>query len=603
MRKIELLAPAKNLECGIAAVDHGADAVYIGASRFGARAAAGNSIEDIRKLIDYAHLFYVRVYVAINTIFYDDELTEAEKLIKELLAAGVDAIIVQDMAVLKMNIPPVVLHASTQTDNRTIDKVKFLQNSGFSRVVLARELTLKQIKEIADNTKVELEAFVHGALCVSYSGQCYISQAITGRSANRGECAQFCRLPYDLTDNEGNKLIRNKHLLSLKDLDLSEYLEDLLDAGAMSLKIEGRLKDIDYVKNITAHYRQKLDKIFASNKQYFKSSSGEIKFYFEPNPDKSFRRSSTNYFLQGRHDNIHLPDTPKSTGEEIGVVKRIKDGFIELLTNTKINQGDGLCFVDSNGNLAGFQVNKVRDNAVMPHQMPEIALGTLVFRNKDNDFERVLRGKTAERKLAAKLIFKEIPDGFELILTDENENCVQKTFQFEKEKAKNETSALENIQKQLSKAGDTIFNITEVEVITSLIPFLPVSVLNDWRRQILQLMLEKRIESYKREVPAVRSNAVFPERKLTYLGNVNNKLAYQFYSEHSVNEINPGFEVKAEAGVPLMFTKHCIKYELGFCPKTGCREKLAEPLFLNHQKHRFRLDFDCLKCEMKVILT
>lgn len=356
---IELLSPAKNLECGIAAINHGADAVYIGASQFGARAAAGNSVEDIAELVNYAHKFRVKVLVALNTVLTDIQLPEAEQLIWDIYNAGADALIIQDMGVLKLNLPPIPLHASTQTDNRTVEKVKFLQDVGFSRVVLARELNLKQISEISKETNVELEAFVHGALCVSYSGQCYMSQANCGRSANRGQCAQYCRLPYNLLDAEGNILVKNKHLLSLKDLDQSDSLLEMLEAGVTSFKIEGRLKDVDYVKNITAFYRMKLDEIINKSTRFQRASVGKTTLNFEPNPEKSFRRGSTDYFLHGRKTDIIQPDTPKSLGEPVGKVTYIGRNFFEVHNGNILNNGDGLCFINKQGDMTGFRVNRV----------------------------------------------------------------------------------------------------------------------------------------------------------------------------------------------------------------------------------------------------
>src|ERR1035437_1229160 len=359
MHYIELLSPAKNLECGLAAINHGADAVYIGASSFGARAAAGNTLEDIATLVQYAHKYRSKVHVALNTILTDEQLPEAEKLIWEVYNAGADALIVQDMGILQLNLPPIALHASTQTDNRTVEKVKFLQDVGFSRVVLARELSLKQIAEIASQTDVELEAFIHGALCVSYSGQCYMSQANCGRSANRGQCAQYCRLPYHLVDADDNVLVKNKHLLSLKDLDQSDSLEEMLEAGVTSFKIEGRLKDADYVKNITAYYRRKLDAILDGSTRYRRASAGRTTILFEPNPEKSFRRSNTDYFLHGRKPDIAQLETPKSLGEPIGKVTYIGRNFFEMQNGTLLNNGDGLCFINKHGDLTGFRVNRV----------------------------------------------------------------------------------------------------------------------------------------------------------------------------------------------------------------------------------------------------
>src|ERR1035437_6409202 len=420
VRGIELLSPAKNLECGLAAINHGADAVYIGASQFRARAAAGNSVEDIATLVKHAHQYRVKVLVAVNTILTDDQLHEAENLIWEVYNAGADALIIQDMGILKLNLPPITLHASTQTDNRTVEKVKFLQDVGFSRVVLARELSLKQITDISSQTEVELEAFVHGALCVSYSGQCYMSQANCGRSANRGQCAQYCRLPYHLLDADDTMLMKNKHFLSLKDLDLSDSLGELMEAGVTSFKIEGRLKDVDYVKNITAYYRKKLDAVLEGNTRFQKASAGRTTFFFEPNPEKSFRRGATDYFLHERKDDIVQLDTPKSMGEAIGKVKEIWEYYFTMSSAEKLNNGDGLCFINQHGDLTGFRVNKVDGRRVYPADMPRLAEGIWLYRNQDHEFEKILQHKTSERKVGLEIVFREIANGFYIQLTDED---------------------------------------------------------------------------------------------------------------------------------------------------------------------------------------
>jgi putative protease len=602
MQKIELLAPAKNLACGMAAVDHGADAVYIGASQFGARAAAGNSMEDIATLVDYAHRFRVKVYVALNTVLTDEQLLPAEQLIWEIYRAGADALIIQDMGILKLNLPPIVLHASTQTDNRTVQKVKFLQDVGISRVVLARELTLNQIKDISSQTSVELEAFVHGSLCVSYSGQCYMSEAMCGRSANRGECAQYCRLPYQLYDNEGNMLVRSKHLLSLKDLDLSAHLEEMMEAGISSFKIEGRLKEVEYVKNITAYYRKKLDHIFnhSGREKYIRASAGTTTFFFEPNPEKSFRRSSTDYFLQGRHHGIIQPETPKSLGEPIGTVSFVGNYHIEIKTEKSVHNGDGLCFINAQGDLVGFRANKAENKRIFPFEMPRLEPGTQVYRNQDHEFDKILKGKTAERKIKTAVHFSEAADGFTIKIADEAGCNIETTFPYKKEPARKTEGIEENIISQLSKTGNTIFETGEVNVNIEQPWFFPSSVLNDWRRISFEKFEEQLVASYVRELPIQPVAADYPEKRLSYLGNVTNKLSEQFYNEHGVAEVMPGFEVKAEKGVPLMFTKHCIKYEMGWCPKEGHKSTISEPLFLENNGQKFRLGFDCVKCEMQI---
>jgi putative protease len=597
---IELLSPAKNLECGLAAIDHGADAVYIGASRFGARAAAGNSVEDIAKLVQYAHQFRVKVLVALNTVLTDDQLPEAEKLIWEIYHAGADALIVQDMGILKLNLPPIALHASTQTDNRTVEKVRFLQDVGFSRVVLARELSLKQIAEIASQTDVELEAFVHGALCVSYSGQCYMSQANCGRSANRGQCAQYCRLPYQLLDADNNILVKNKHLLSLKDLDLSGSLEEMMEAGVTSFKIEGRLKDVDYVKNITAYYRRKLDAILDGNTRYQRASAGRTTILFEPNPEKSFRRNNTDYFLHGRKPDIAQLDTPKSLGEPIGKVTYIGRNFFEVQNGTVLNNGDGLCFINKQGDLTGFRVNRVERKQIFPADMPRMDVGVFLYRNQDQAFEKVLKGKTSERRVGVKVLFGETAIGFSIQLTDED--GISSVFEAtcEKQPAQKPEAVHDNIKNQLSKLGNTIYETTAIQIAINVPWFFPASQLSEWRRQAVEKLDEARAASYVREPGHEAKPASFPAKQLTYLGNVTNKLSEAFYLEHGVEEVMPGFEVKAQEGVPLMFCKHCIKFNMGWCPKEGYKATFKEPLFLKNNDQVYRLTFDCKACEMHI---
>ena len=600
VRGIELLSPAKNLECGIAAVNHGADAVYIGASQFGARAAAGNSIEDIAELVKYAHQFRVKVLVALNTILTDDQMPDAEKLIWEIYNAGADALIIQDMGILKLNLPPIALHASTQTDNRTAEKVKFLQDVGFSRVVLARELTLKQISEISSQTDVELEAFVHGALCVSYSGQCYMSQANCGRSANRGQCAQYCRLPYQLVDADDNILLKNKHLLSLKDLDQSDSLEEMLEAGVTSFKIEGRLKDVDYVKNITAYYRQKLDAVVEKDSRYQRASAGKTTILFEPNPEKSFRRSSTDYFLHERHAGIIQPETPKSLGEPIGKVTYIGRNFFELHNGSMLNNGDGLCFINKQGDLTGFRVNRVDRKQIFPADMPRMDIGVMLYRNQDQAFEKILKGKTAERRVGVEILFRETATGFAIHLTSEDSISLVFEVICDKQPAQKPEAVNENIKNQLSKLGNTIYEATDIRIEIKASWFFPASQLAEWRRQAVEKLDEERANLYVREAKREPVAAEFPLRKLSYLGNVTNKLAEEFYQEHGVEEVMPGFELKAEEGVPLMFTKHCIKFEMGWCPKEGYKATFKEPLSLRNNDQEYKLTFDCKACEMRI---
>ena len=601
MRSIELLSPAKNLICGLAAVDHGADAVYIGAPKFSARSAAGNSIADIEQLCSYAHRFRAKVLIALNTLLTDEELSEAEKMAWQLYEAGADALIVQDMGLLQLDLPPWALHASTQTDNRTVEKVQFLQDVGFSRVVLARELTLAQIADIAAETTVELEAFVHGALCAGYSGQCYISQAMCGRSANRGECAQYCRLPYNLEDAAGNVLLKNKHLLSLKDLDLSGSLFEMIKAGVSSFKIEGRLKDVNYVKNITAYYRKKLDEILEGTPNYRKASSGKTRFFFEPNPEKTFRRDGIDYFLHGRKSGIIQPDTPKSIGEPVGKVTYIGRNFIEISGNTQIGNGDGISYFTPQNELTGFRVNRADGKQIFPATMPVLKTGVNLYRNQDTAFDKLLEGKTSERKTALQIVFSETPTGFCLQLTDEDDISIQSDTVCEKQPAQKPETAENNIIQQLSKLGNTDYKAEKINLNLSAPWFFPASRLSDMRRNAIELLDKKREESYKRASKNNSVNAIFPKNELNYSGNVTNEKAKQFYLSHGVTSVISGFEIEAEEGVPLMFCKHCIKYELGWCSKEKEKATVAEPLYLKHKDQRFKLVFDCKQCEMQII--
>jgi 23S rRNA 5-hydroxycytidine C2501 synthase len=600
VRGIELLSPAKNLECGLAAINHGADAVYIGASQFGARAAAGNSVEDVEKLVQYAHQYRSKVLVALNTILTDEQLPDAEKLIREVYNAGADALIVQDMGILQLNLPPIALHASTQTDNRTVEKVKFLQDVGFSRVVLARELSLKQIAEISSQTDVQLEAFVHGALCVSYSGQCYMSQANCERSANRGQCAQYCRLPYHLLDADDTMLVKNKHFLSLKDLDLSDSLEEMMEAGITSFKIEGRLKDADYVKNITAYYRKKLDAVLDGNSKFTKASSGRTTFFFEPNPEKSFRRGASDYFLHGRKPDIVHLDTPKSMGEAIGKVKEIGDYYFTMSSAEKLNNGDGLCFINPHGDLTGFRVNKVDGRRVYPADMPRLTEGIWLYRNQDHEFEKILQHKTSERKIPLEIVFREIATGFYIQLTDEDGISILYQAACDKQPAQKPDAVNDNIKNQLSKLGNTIYEAVDISIQLDAPWFFPASQLSEWRRLAIEELDKARANAYVRTPKRENKPAEFPIKQLSYLGNVINAKAEAFYREHGVEDVQPGFEVKAEEGVPLMFCKHCIKFTMGWCPKEGYKATFKEPLYLKNNNQLYKLTFDCKICEMRI---
>ena len=600
-RKIELLAPAKNLETGIAAINHGADAVYIGAAQFGARQAAGNSVEDIARLVEYAHLFGVKVYVTLNTIIYDDEVASVEQLVAELYKVGVDALIVQDMGIAGMNIPPILLHASTQMDNRTVEKAKFLAGVGFPRIVLARELSLSEIKEIHDAVPdTELEVFVHGALCVSYSGQCYASQHCFGRSANRGACAQFCRLPFDLVDAEGTVVMRDKHLLSLKDMNRSAHIEQMLDAGVTSFKIEGRLKDVSYVKNITAYYRAKLDEVFARRPEYERASYGKCAPQFTPAPEKSFSRGFTDYMLNGSKDEMTSFDTPKSKGEYMGRVKFVSRNFFTF-TGKDFNNGDGACFVSRDGRLKGFHINRVEGNRIFPQTMPQVESGDELYRNYDCDFERQLSRPDVARRMRVDLTLCENADGFVLKGIDESGLECSVSTVFEKQEAR--TSQRDNIVKQLGKWGNTPFEVGEVNVEFSSEWFVPSSLLSDMRRSLCEELIKRHNEEDSREDMRLADNAIpFVADELDYKGNVSNSHAKAFYMKHGVKSIMPAFENEPVDNAEVMFCKHCIKFSLGWCTKSGAKHAFKEPFYLvSGDGKRFRLSFDCKECMMKVI--
>ena len=601
-RKIELLAPAKDCETGIAAINHGADAVYIGAAQFGARQAAGNSLEDIARLVDYAHVFGAKVYVTLNTIIYDEEVEAVEKLVAGLYEAGVDALIVQDMGIAGMNIPPIPLHASTQMDNRTPEKAKFLADVGFPRIVLARELSLAQIKEIHETVPdTELEVFVHGALCVSYSGQCYASQHCFGRSANRGACAQFCRLAFDMVDAEGTVIARGKHLLSLKDMNRSEHVEEMLDAGVTSFKIEGRLKDISYVKNITAYYRAKLDEVFARRSEYMRASYGKCRPQFVPAPEKSVSRGFTDYMLKGEKGDMASFDTPKSRGEYMGRVKFVSRNFFTF-TGKDFNNGDGACFISNDGRLKGFHINRVEGNRIFPQTLPaDIEGGVELYRNYDCSFERELSRPDVARRMALDIVFGENADGFLLRGTDESGTECEIAVQFAKEEAR--SSQRDNITKQLGKWGNTPFEVRGIAVELTTEWFVPSSLLSDMRRRLCDALLEKHRECNGREDMRLRVNDTpYVSGSLDYRGNVANRHAVAFYKEHGVKDILPAFEKSPVSGASVMFCKHCIKYSMGWCTKSGERPPFKEPFYIvSGDGRRFRFLFNCKECMMEVV--
>ncbi len=601
-RKIELLSPAKDLTCGIEAINHGADAVYIGAPKFGARSAAGNTLDDIRQLCDYAHLYGARIYVALNTILKDEELEEARKIAWQLYEVGTDALIVQDLALMKLDLPPIPLHASTQMDNRSVEKVRFLQDVGFTQVVLARELTLNEMKKISSETKVSLEVFIHGALCVSYSGQCYLSAALSGRSANRGECAQYCRLPYNMVDADGKVIASQKHLLSLRDMNRSNDLEQMMDAGISSFKIEGRLKDVTYVKNVTAYYRTKIDEILKRRKEYVRASVGKSYYSFTPQLDKSFNRGFTTFFLYGRNPDMTAFDSPKSLGEYVGKVKELKGNSFTVAGLSVLNNGDGLAFFNQKGELEGFRVNKVENNRVYPSEMPRLRPKMKLYRNFDQQFDKLLSKPSAERKIGVKILFRDHDFGFSLEMEDESGARINLVREFEKETARREQK--ENICNQLSKLGNTPFEAQNVKVEMSDNWFVPSSLLADMRREGVELLLSNRKMRYPREIARRKENndIQFPIQQLTYLGNVANAKARSFYQDHGVKSIEPAFELKQVEDVPLMFSKHCLRYSMGWCPTyQKVKSPFREPYYLLYKDSRLRLKFDCRNCQMLVL--
>ncbi len=606
-KKIEILAPAKNLYQGMAAINAGADAVYIGAAMFGARTNAANSLEDIAELVKYAHLFKAKVLVTVNTILYDNELESCRQLIWDLYHIGVDALIIQDMGILEMELPPIVLHASTQANNRDAAHVKFLADAGIQRVVLARELNLDQMRDIHAASPVDLEFFVSGALCVSFSGNCYMSVANGERSANRGSCAQNCRLPYQLIDGTGTTLIENSHLLSIKDLDLSDQLPNLIKAGISSFKIEGRLKDIVYVKNNTSYLRKKLDAFLEANPgELQKASSGRTFYQFEPELDRSFNRGYTDYFVNQRGAKIGSWESPKSKGQYIGKLLEIKaNGY--LIENFEVlNNGDGLYFVNEEGIGDGLQVNLIVNDLVVPNELKRIPPGTEIYRNLDAEFIRMLENEnSAVRKIGVTMRFSETETGFCLHVVDEDGHTSTATLETPKEPAKNADGLLENIKKNLAKTGNTPFIADEIELDLTQNWFLPISKINEIRRTALEQLAETRIREYQRtEHQIVKTEHPYPVKALDFTYNVSNKLARAFYKRHGVTDIEKAFELQWDPGKSrVMVTKYCVKYELGKCPRYQ-REtmgtKLAEPLTLKHGEVEYKLKFNCKPCEMEI---
>lgn len=602
MPRIELLAPARDIAVAKTAIQCGADAIYIGAPQFSAREAAGNTIDDIRQVVEYAHPYYVKIYVALNTLLFDKELPVAEKMIQDLYAAGVDGVIIQDMGLLELDLPPIPLIASTQAHNATPEKVKFLEAVGFSRVILARELTLDQIRNIRRQTTVELECFVHGALCVCASGQCYMSYAIGGRSGNRGCCAQPCRRLYTLKDKAGNTVVRDRYLLSIKDLNLSDYLEPLLDAGITSFKIEGRLKDADYVANVVGYYRQKLDAVLAA-RGLQKSSSGRVRMNFVPDPEKTFNRGYTDYGITGKAHKIGSIDTPKSLGQYVGTVVSVDKTSFTLDTEIALHNGDGLCFF-ANNNLAGTTVNGVEGRRIRPRSMQGICAGMKIYRNLDIEFSRKLSKVPAERKIKVSITLREIPDGIQIEGCDEDGVVAVIEHTVAKQPADKPEQARRAIEAQLAKLGNTIFECQEVCVELPTLYFFPAALLNEMRRRLVQKLIEVRLASCKAAAMRKRvteSCVEYPDKQIGYCGNVLNEKARDFYRKHGVEVVEPAAEAGlAMKGRQVMTTKYCLREQLGLC--TGASSgTAAETMFLVDEDGRtFRLEFQCGFCGMAV---
>ncbi len=629
--QIELLSPARDADIGIEAVNHGADAVYIGGPAFGARAGAGNELRDLERLIRHAHRFGSRIFITLNTILRDDELEGARQMAWQVYEAGADALIIQDMGLLELDLPPIQLHASTQTDIRTPEKARFLQDAGLSQIVLARELDLGQIAAVraaTDPARTTIEFFIHGALCVAYSGQCYITHAHTGRSANRGDCNQACRLPYEVLDAQGRIIAHEKHVLSMKDNNQSDNLRALIDAGVRSFKIEGRYKDLGYVKNITAHYRKLLDEIIEEREftaqPLARSSSGRTTFSFTPDPDQNFNREFTDYFVNGRKEDIGAFDTPKTPGRAIGWVTKVGENSVELelsSAGTVLHNGDGLCYYDLQKELVGLQINRAEAvNAkkglwrVFPKDpvagFKDLRKGLEINRNRDMEWVRTLDKKSSDRRIGLWAQFAETADGFELTLTDEDGFTGRAAIVQPHQPATDAAGAEATLREQLGRFGATVFSVHDIALALSQPWFVPASALNQLRRDAVQALEAARTAGFVRlpRATPVEPPAPFPEDTLSYLANVFNHKAHDFYARHGVKVIDAAYESKEEEGeVSLMITKHCVRFSMSLCPKQakgviGVKGTIkAEPLQLVNGKEKLTLRFDCKPCEMHVV--
>ncbi|WP_086360171.1 MULTISPECIES: U32 family peptidase [unclassified Gilliamella] len=614
--KLELLSPAKNIDIAKQAILHGADAVYIGGPHFGARHNAGNSVSDIAELVEFAHRFYAKVFVTLNTILHDNELEIARQLIWQLYDAGVDALIVQDMGILAMDIPPIDLHASTQMDIRTPQKAKFLSDVGFSQIVLARELNLPEIANIHQQIDANIEFFIHGALCVAFSGQCYISHAQTGRSANRGDCSQACRLPFTLKDDKGRVVAYEKHLLSMKDNNQSENLIELIQAGVRSFKIEGRYKDLSYVKNITAFYRKKLDEILEKSDDFVSASSGRTQHSFTPDPNRTFHRGATDYFVRGRQANIGAFDSPKFIGLPIGEMTKVSNQTIDIKSEKFLTNGDGLNVLVKR-EIVGFRADKVEKVAnnhyrVFPNELPKVfhslKLPYQINRNLDHNWQQALLKESSSRRIGVAFELINQSNVVQLIATSEEGCSVKIAIKGEFELAEQSDKALKNIKDSLSKLGQTIYYLTDLNVNLTEIFFIPSSQLNQLRRDIIDKLTLERLTHYQRKLrkPQAEPVPIYPEEQLSFLANIYNHKAREFYAQHGVKLIESAFEAhEVKDDAPLMITKHCLRFAFNLCPKQakgiqGVKTKVTPMKLVQNNNEELILKFNCKACEMQV---
>lgn len=606
MQKIELLAPAKNYEYGVAAINAGADAVYIGIDKFSARSAAGNNLEDIKKLITYSHQFYAKTYVAVNTIIFDEELNYVENLIHNLYNIGADAIIIQDLGILQMNLPPIQIFASTQTNNYDLQRIKFIDSLGINRIILARELSVEQIKEIRKNTGCELETFIFGALCVSLSGQCYMSAASCGRSANRGECSQMCRHSYDLKDEDGNTLVKDKYLLSLKDLNLENYIPQLIDAGISSFKIEGRLKDLNYLVNSVAYFRKKTDEIISNlnskSVEYSKASSGIIKYNFNADISKTFNRGFTEYFISqpAVSNEMSSLDSPKSLGNYIGKIQKIIGKEITLDTFEKLNNGDGLCYFDSNNSLQGFRVNNVVENKITTLRELKIKVGTMIYRNEDAAFDKIIKNNPTQRKIKVNMSIYQENNIIIISAKDEDGNNAQKNIS---QNPDMKALSAEIIAKQLTKTGNTVFELNNVNLSPEISIQKSIAEINQIRRDILDDLYSERIKNYPKIILIKNKKEFIGKIETGAMLNISNRLSEKLYQNIICD--NEGLEKSPELtgiyeGIPLMTTKYCIKRELNICPKINLNAEKSNILYLKDKSSTYKILTDCKSCLMKI---